>query len=319
MDVALELAVVIVGVGLIVWGAEAFAEHLAVASVRLGVSAFALAVLLAGAEPEELATTVTASLRHAPGIAFGDVIGANIAICLVALGIGAVLTPLPFSDSVLRYAGLGVPLAALAAVVAWGGRVSRVQGLVLIALYAAYVAVIWITERRPPALGETAELDEASAATGKAGAGRVGKELGMVLAGVVAMAGGAILVVDGVRRVSHVESTQTRLGFVLVGFATAFELVVLAVSAARRGMSEAVVAGVVGSFAYNVTMSLGAGAVARPLHIRDARLLHGPWLAMIAALLAVLLLALPRRRLSRPAGWLLLAAYPVVALGVLTR
>ena len=49
---------VVVGVGGIVWGAEAFAEHLAPAAVALGVSSFALALLLAGAEPEELATGV---------------------------------------------------------------------------------------------------------------------------------------------------------------------------------------------------------------------------------------------------------------------
>ena len=82
------LLVAAVGIAAIVWGAEAFAEHLSSASTRLGVSAFALAILLAGAEPEELATAVTASLRHAPAIAFGDVIGANVAICLVALGVG---------------------------------------------------------------------------------------------------------------------------------------------------------------------------------------------------------------------------------------
>ena len=51
-----------VGVVAIVWGAETFAEHLSLASAALGVSTFALAVLLAGAEPEELATSVTASL-----------------------------------------------------------------------------------------------------------------------------------------------------------------------------------------------------------------------------------------------------------------
>src|SRR5207249_11955679 len=119
----LQLVVVAAGVAAIVWGAEAFAEHLSVAAVRLRVSAFALAVLLAGAEPEELATTVTAALRHSPGIAFGDVIGANIAICLVALGVGAILTPLPFSASVLRYAGFGLPLAAMAAAMAWDGHV----------------------------------------------------------------------------------------------------------------------------------------------------------------------------------------------------
>jgi cation:H+ antiporter len=47
----------------------------------------------------------------------------------------------------------------------------------------------------------------------------------------------------------------------VVGFATAFELVVLAWSAARRGATEAVVAAVVGSYAYNATMTLGASAL----------------------------------------------------------
>jgi len=315
---ALQLVVVAAGVAAIVWGAEAFAEHLSVAAVRLRVSAFALAVLLAGAEPEELATTVTAALRHSPGIAFGDVIGANIAICLVALGVGAVLTPLPFGPSVLRYGLLGLPLAGVAAAMAWDGRVTRLEGGVLVGLYVAFIAVIWFVERRPPALGETAELGEAAAAPVER-RGRVGKELGFVVAGVVAMAGGAVLVVDGVRHLSHVESTQTRLGLVIVGFATAFELVVLAWSAARRGVSEAVVAGVVGSYAYNVTMSLGAGALARPLRLAGAGQLHGPWLAMIATLAAVLALALPRRRLEPPVGWMLLAAYPIVIVSVLTR
>jgi cation:H+ antiporter len=316
MHVALELMAVAAGIALIVGGAEAFAQHLSVAAVRLRVSAFALAILLAGAEPEELATTVTASLRHAPGVALGDVIGANIAICLVALGVGAVLAPLPFGSSVLRYGVLGLLLAGVAAAVAWDGHLGRSQGLLLIGLYVGYVGVIWIVERRPPVLGETAELAEAA---GEATGGRIGRELGFVVVGVAVMAIGALLAVEGVRHLSHVESTQTRLGLVLVGFATAFELVVLAWSAARRGISEAVVAGVIGSFAYNVTMSLGAGALARPLRMSDPGQLHGPWVAMVAALVGALILAFPRRRLERPAGWLLVAAYPLVALTVLAR
>lgn len=99
MHLLLQVLAVLVGVGLIVLGAETFAENLSGASARLGVTAFALAVLLAGAEPEELATTVTASLRHSPGIAYGDVVGANIAMCLVALGLAATLTPLPIGRS----------------------------------------------------------------------------------------------------------------------------------------------------------------------------------------------------------------------------
>jgi cation:H+ antiporter len=110
------------------------------------------------------------------------------------------------------------------------------------------------------------------------------------------------VLVEAVRRLSGIEETQTKLGLTVVGFATAFELVVLAVSAARRGMPETVLASVVGSFAYNVTMTLGAGALARPLQVLAADQLHLPLLAMLGALVAVLALALPTGRLTRPAG-----------------
>ncbi len=305
--VLLWVGLVLVGVGLIVWGAETFAEHLSVASVRLGVSAFALALLLAGAEPEELATSVAASLRGAPGIAFGDVIGANVAICLVALGVGALIAPLPFPPRVRRYAVAGLPLGVLAAVLAWDGEVSRLGGLVLVAAYVVFVAVIWVRERRPPALGEIGELEEAE---GHHESSRVGRELVLVLAGVVAMAIGALALVEGVRQISGVEATQTKLGLTLVGFATAFELVVLAWSSARRGISEAVVAAVVGSFAYNATMTLGAGALARPLVVTDAATLHLPFVLMVAAMLLVLIVS-AQGTINRTGALVLLGAYPV--------
>lgn len=298
------------GVALIVWGAETFAEHLGRASVGLGVSSFALALLLAGAEPEELATVVTASLRGSPGIALGDVIGANVAICLVALGIGAWIAPLPFRKGVMRYALLGLPLGAISAWFAWDGTVSRIEGVILVALFLIYIAVIWVAERNPPTIGEVGELLEAQEEAASGRPPRVGRDLILVLVGVAAMAIGAALLVEAVQQISGVEATQTRLGLTVVGFATGFELVVLAWSAARRKISEAVVAGVVGSFAYNVTMTLGAGALARPLELAATTTLHLPLLLMIGALALVVVLALRRGELRRTEGGALLALYP---------
>jgi len=279
---------------------------------------------LAGAEPEELATTVTASLRKVPAIAFGDVIGANIAMCLVALPVGALVAPLPFGHRVRWYALLALPLGVVAAIVMWNGHVGRPAGALLVTLYVAYVAAIWLRERRPPALGEVAEL--AAGDAGHAGDGeegprsrRVGRELALVLVGVAALAVGSIVLVEATRSISGVESTQTNLSLTLVGFATTLELVVLAWSSARRGVTEAVVAAVVGSFAYNATMSLGAAALVRPLSIADADLLHGPTVVMLAALAAVIAIAVPRRHLGRAGGVALLAAYPVFVLYVALR
>jgi cation:H+ antiporter len=299
------------GVALIVWGAELFAEHLGAASVRLGVSSFALALLLAGAEPEELATVIAATLKNAPGIGLGDAVGANVTICLVALGVGALVSPLPFRGAVLRYAGLGLPVGAVGAWIVWDGLVTRVEGAFLVGLYVLYVAAIWLLERRPPMLGETGELAEAqeNAATSAGAPRRVGRELALVVVGIAAMAAGGWLLVESLIRITGVEETQTRLGLTLVGFATGFELVILAWSAARRGASEAAMAGVVGSFAYNMTMTLGAAALVRPLALGNVTVLHAPLIAMLGALALPIGLALPSGRLSRGAGGLLVVAY----------
>ncbi len=314
--IALWIAAFFAGIALIVWGAEAFAENLGAASVRLGVSSFALALLLAGAEPEELATVVAASLKGAPGIALGDVIGTNIAICLVALGVGALVAPLPFTGSVRRYALAGLPLGAVAAWIAWDGTVSRAEGALLVLLYVAFVAVIWRMERRPPALGESKAVAEAKEGLAPP---RVGRALGIVLAGVVAMIVGSTLLVEAVQRVAGGEALQTKLGLTVVGFATGFELVVLAWSTARRGATEAAIAGVVGSFAYNVTMTLGAGALVRPLTVLNAPALHLPWLAMLAALGLVLVLTWRDSTLGRRSGAVLLALYPAFVVLVWIR
>ena len=306
------LLAIVAGTAMIVWGAERFAEHLADASKRLGVTAFALAVLLAGAEPEELATVVTASARDVGGVAFGDVIGANAAIVTVALGVGAWITTIPFGRRIRRYAIGGLASGVLATVAMWDGDVGRPEGALLVAAYVAFVVAIWRSEHRPPALGEAAELEEEPAE-----GGRIGSDLAWAIAGLAALTVGSIVLVEGVRRITSIEETQTHLGLTVVGFATAFELVVLAWSASRHGVTEAVVAGVVGSYAYNMTMSLGVGALVAPITIGDATLLHRPLVTMLALLALVIVLAARTGSLTRRDAVVLFAGYPVFVVAAL--
>lgn len=321
MEVVEWLAVLAIGTALIVCGAEAFAENLSKAAARLGVGAFALALLLAGAEPEELATVVAASLRDAPGIAFGDIIGSNVAICLVALPIGAIVAGhIPFTPRLLAYALAALPVGALSVVLAWDGELGRIEGLLLVGLYVVYVAAIWRFERAPPHLGEVDELAEATEGLDgvavRTGQGRVGVELVTVVAGLAAIAIGSVMLVEAVRQITDVEATQTRLGLTLVGFATSFELVMLVFSAARRGLTDVALAGVVGSFGYNLTMSLGAGALVRPLSVTDAEQLRLPAVAMLAMFGALIIIAIPTRRVGRTLGIAALAAYPFFVFAV---
>jgi cation:H+ antiporter len=296
-------------------GAELFAENASAAGRRLGVTALAVGLVLAGAEPEEMVTAVFASAAHHPGIAAGDAIGANVTMLTVVLGLAALVRPLRFSGRVRGYA-LGASAAGAAAAIAvLGGSIGRAAGALLTGLYVLAVAVIWRLERRPPAFGEAAELseeherDEETEDKGKrAGPARRDTRAALlVVAGVAGMAVGGKLAVSGATRiVEALGLRETTVGLTFVALATTAELFALVWAAFRRDVEELALAGVLGSAIYNATATLGVAALVRPL---AAGGLGGQaWLA--AALPAgIIAWVLAFGKLGRAGGVLLIGGY----------
>jgi cation:H+ antiporter len=297
-------------------GAELFVENVAGAARRLGLSVLAAGLLLAGAEPEEALTGVIASASERPELAAGDAVGANVTMLTAALGLAAVARALPFGARARQYAVAAAGAGLLAVVVLADGTVGRVEGSLLLAAYAAIVALVWWREREPPVLGELAELDEASAEDADDGERRPAAALALALLGIVVMGVGGDLAVRGaVRVVASFGVTDAAIGLTALALATTAELFALVIAALRRDVAEVAVAGVVGSAAYNATVSLGLAAVVRPLAVTGVL----PS-AVLAALLPLVVVALARRRgvLTRPAGALLSLAYVAYVATVLT-
>lgn len=285
-------------------GSELFAEHASAAGRRFGVTALAVGLVLAGAEPEEMVTAVFASARHLPGIAAGDAIGANVTMLTVVLGLAALARPLEFGGRVRFYALAASAAGVAAALTLLGGQVSRTWGVVLVVIYLVAVALVWRRERRPPAFGEAAELEDGDESS------PVGKDTRaavLVLAGVAAMAFGGWLAVSGAERiVAALALRQSVVGLTFVALATTAELFALVWAAFRRGVEELALAGVLGSAVYNATATLGVAALVRPIYATG--LVGQAWLA--AALPAALVAyALAFRRVGRVGGGLLVAGY----------
>jgi len=298
------------GATMLVGGAELFAENVASAARRVGLTALALGVLLAGAEPEEALTAGIASGRGHPQLAVGDAIGANFVILTLALGLAAVLSALPVSRRVRRYAG-GAALAGLVALgVLADGRVGRGEGAALVGAYALAVCWVWWRERTPPTIGEMAESELAERDRG----GEDDPEprrfaLALTLSGVVLMVLGGWLAVTGAEGlVTGLGLDGTGVGLTLLALATSAEMLALVVAATRHRVAEVAVAGLVGAVAYNATVSLGVGALVAPLSG-----VGGPRLLLVAsgcALLPLTLFALGRSgAASRWGGGALVAAY----------
>ena len=302
----LAVVLLVVAAGLLVAGAELFVENAAAAAFRLGVTLLATAVLLAGAEPEELLTAVLASAQDRPGLAVGDAVGANVTMLTGALGLAAVVRPLPIGPRTRLYAG-GSAGAGVLAVLALLGGVTRLEGVLLLLAYVALVAAVWRRERTPPVIGELAEAQDADPSR------RPAVALALVAVGLMVMTAGGALAVEGATRlVTAVDRSDTAIGLTVLGLATTAELFALVLAAARHGVEEVAVAAVVGSAAYNATATLGAAAVVAPL----------PQTALVAASVAAVLplavLALSRGgSLGRAAGGSLLAAYLVFVVATL--
>ena len=307
----------VLGAGLLVAGAEMFAENVTGAARRIGLTAIALGVLLAGAEPEEALTAGIASARGHPQLAVGDAIGANFVILTLAVGLAAVLTALPVSRRVAEYAAAASGAGVIAFVVLVDGQVGRAEGLALVLLYAVAVAWVWRHERRPPAVGEAAELEEEEE-DGEGGRRASMSAVLLLLAGLVLMAGGGWLAVTGAEQaVTAFGLDDTGVGLTLLALATSAEMLALVLAAARHRVAEVALAGLVGAAVYNATVSIGVGALVAPLHgVGNPRFLV---VAAACAALPLALLAFGRSRtVARVGGVVLVAAYLVAVPLLLT-
>jgi cation:H+ antiporter len=326
------LVLLALGALMLLGGAELFAENVASAARRVGLTAIALGVLLAGAEPEEALTAGIASGRGRPQLAVGDAIGANFVVLTLALGLAAVFMALPVSRRVRQYAA-GAALAGLVALgVLADGSVGRVEGALLVGVYALAVCWVWWRERTPPTIGELAdselaeielaeielaeiELAEIELAEIELGGGEDGPAspsafaLVLTLGGLVLMVLGGWLAVTGAERVvTALGLDDTGVGLTLLALATSAEMLALVGAAARHRVAEVAVAGLVGAVAYNATVSLGVGALVAPLRgVGETRFL------LVAAACVVLPLTLfvrgRSRAVSRWGGGALVVAY----------
>lgn len=139
--------VLLLGIGGVIYGAEMMVEG-AVALARLwGISeaVIALSLVAIGTSLPELAVSLVAAIRGHAGLAVGNIIGSNISNILLILGATALIAPLPISEIMAqRDIPIMVGVAGLGLVfMATKRGMSRLEGGIALALYAAYMAFIF--------------------------------------------------------------------------------------------------------------------------------------------------------------------------------
>lgn len=139
-------AMLIVGIGLTVLGADCLVRGAVATAQRLGVSTtiIGLTIVAFGTSSPELVTTLVATIKDDRDVAIGNILGSGIYNILIILSIACMVTPggLPVEPQVLSF---DIPLMAGVAIGAipvfiTGKRISRLEGGLGVAIYLAYLA-----------------------------------------------------------------------------------------------------------------------------------------------------------------------------------
>ena len=307
---ALTLALLLGGFVALVAGGELLVRGGSGLARAVGISPLVtgLTVVAFATSAPELAVTLGASLAGNPGLAVGNVVGSNIANVLLVLGASALVLPLAVRRQVVRVdAPVVVAFSAALLLLALDGRVSRLDGALLLGLLVAYVAVTVARSRRaeraagPPAAGGPAPPPPA----------RPLRDVALVAVGVVLLVVGAQWLVSAARDLAAAAGVSDLvIGLTVVAIGTSLPELATSVVAALRGERELALGNVVGSNLFNIGAVMGGAATLSPGGVPvAASAVRFDIPVMVAVALVLLPVAVTGFRVARWEGGLLLGYY----------
>jgi cation:H+ antiporter len=299
----------LVGLGLLVAGAESLVRGGVALALRLGVTPLliGLTVVAYGTSAPELFVSVDAALVGASGIAVGNAVGSNIANILLILGIVGLISPIRIDrGKTLRDLGFaGVAALAFLAIALTSDAVRWFHGL---AMLTALVAMGWYTYGQERLTGEA--LEEA-----QSGISSLWGSLLAVAVGLGLLVLGAKLLVDSSVEIARAFGvSEAVIGLTLVAVGTSLPELATSVVAAFHKKSDISMGNILGSNIFNMLLILGVASLLGALPIPEQIARVDGWIMLAAT--AALLPAVLAGELKRWMGGLFLAAYAAYILSL---
>ena len=305
----MDIVYIVAGVALLYLGGEGLVRGAVAMGQALGLSPLVvgLTIVSMGTSSPELAASLAGVLQGAPAVAFGNVVGSNIANLSLVLGLTAAIWSLKVASGFLRR---DVPIMLL--ISAWmfwlvaNGLVTRFEAFCLLAMLALYLQFVLRKEAVSPEV-------KAEFASEYGKPKPLGPSFLAALAGIALLVLGAHLLVNGAVGVARLLGVSERvIGLTMVAFGTSLPELASCIVAAFRREGDVVLGNLVGSNIFNILFILGATAAVRPVEVATSEV----WIdlgVMMAVSVLVYIFLLTGSRLSRWEGVLLTVIYGTYA------
>ncbi|MGB9987434.1 sodium:calcium antiporter [Salarchaeum japonicum] len=274
------VASLVVAVGMLVFGGDRAVDGTSALARRYGVSTFfvGITVVAVGSSLPEIATAVYGSLYGAGDLVVGHIVGSATSQITLGIGVVALVGPLVVSRGKVAAYGGGMlaAMAVMGVLVATGGGVTHLEGVVAVALYVVFLAVLYEHEDYEGLTERTRDTTRARAA------------LRTVVGLALVVAGGHVLVSSG-RTLAVETGVPTYLVGVVTGLGTTLPEITVAVLAVRRDREGIAVGTLLGSNITDPLFSLGVGAAVGGLTVSDGLFLPIAYMTAASAVVLALL------------------------------
>ena len=285
----LDALLIIVGVALVLWGADRLTEGAAALARRMNVPeiVIGLTIVAAGTSAPELFVSVVSALNGTPDLAVGNVVGSNIMNTLLIVGVAAAVAPMVISPSTVRKDIPFTVAASLLLVVLCldnfgslnicGNSISRLDGIVLLLAFTVFMTYTF----------RVAKSSQSSSQPQASGSSQpVWKSFAFVVIGLTCLVVGSNLFVDSATNVAAgLGVSQGVIGLTVVAGGTSLPELATSVVAARKGQSAIAIGNVIGSNVFNILLILGLTAVISPMQIGGITLVDMTVMLLSAVLL----------------------------------
>ena len=285
-------------------GASALARRFHLPELLIGATVVSIGTTL----PEVMVSTMSALSGHGE-IAYGNAIGSVICNAALIAAITIAVRPGRVDPKTLKTpVAFFFAAAAIYCIAAYVfGKFTRVMGIIMLAMFAAYMVVNVLQMKNAPAGEQEASEEEMPLA----------KTLILLVLGAVLIAVGANLLVDNgtlIAQALGVPESVIALTFVALG--TSLPELVTAVTSLVKGHSDLSLGNVVGANVFNLVLVSGMSITLAPFTIPQSATLFGinsslvlDLPVMLAVMLILTVPALVKGKLNRAQGILLLAIY----------
>ena len=299
MQIVLQLALLALGFVMLVKGSDWFVDGAAgiAAKFRIPQIIIGLTIVAMGTSAPEAAVSITAAMGGSADITVGNIVGSNILNVLVILGLACAIVPIAVGKSTLK---IDIPfmiaISAIFLLLGWDGTITRIDGLVLVALFAGYIGyMIW------EAIHSNEDGDEIKDMP-------IWKLLLSTVIGMALIIFGADVAVDAATKLAQIFGMSERfIGLTVVALGTSLPELFTSVTAARKGNADIAIGNIVGSNIFNILFVVGLSSMV--INVPFAANFRIDMLVAIAACVFIWLAALKDKKLARWAGFTMLLGY----------